>query len=79
MGRKREVIQLIGVDCYTCKLPVEKSVGKIDGVIQIHINPLTDKALVEYDSDVIDIQTIKKSILKTGYKVMGMPETMVES
>ncbi len=77
MVRQREVIQLIGIDCYVCKLPIEKTVGKMKGVIEIHINPLTSKALVEYDTDLIDLATIKKAILRAGYKVMGTPENMM--
>jgi copper chaperone CopZ len=77
MPKRREVIQLMGLDCYVCKLPIEKTVGKMDGVIEIHINPLTSKALVEYDTDIIDISTIKKAIFRAGYKVMGTPADMM--
>ncbi len=77
MAKRRDVIQLIGIDCYVCKLPIEKTVVKMKGVIEIHINPLTSKALVEYDTDIIDMPTIKKAILKAGYKVMGTPENMM--
>ncbi|OHE55839.1 MAG: hypothetical protein A3K61_04785 [Thaumarchaeota archaeon RBG_16_49_8] len=77
MAKRREVIQLIGIDCYVCKLPIEKTIGTMKGVIEIHINPLTSKALVEYDTDIIDLPTIKKAILKAGYKVMETPENMM--
>ncbi len=77
MAKRREVIQLIGIDCYVCKLPIEKTIGTMKGVIGIYINPLTSKALVEYDTDIIDLPAIKKAILKAGYKVMGTPENMM--
>ncbi|MFQ6135291.1 MAG: heavy-metal-associated domain-containing protein [Nitrososphaerales archaeon] len=48
----------------------------MEGVIQIHINPLSEKALVEYETEKIDLPTIKDAILKTGYKVMDMLDKM---
>ncbi len=76
MPRRRELIQLAGIDCYTCKRPIEKTVEKMEGVIQIHIHPLTEKALVVYETEKIDLPTIKDAILKTGHKVMDMLDKM---
>lgn len=74
MVRRRDVIQLSGIDCYLCKIPVEKTVGRMEGVVEIHINPVTEKALVEYDTEKISLETIKEAIVKTGYKVTGISD-----
>ncbi len=76
MPNRREVIQLAGIDCYPCKRPIEKTVRKMRGVIQIYVNPLKKGALVEYETETIDIKTIKDTALKTGYTVMDLLEKL---
>lgn len=70
--KKKAILQLRGLDCATCKLPIEKAVRKMEGVIDINVNPINQKALVEYDSDKTDLEKIKGVVRKTGYAAMGM-------
>lgn len=47
---------------------MERSIKKLDGVHEVTVNALTDKATVKYDPQVLRVSQIKQAIKKAGYK-----------
>ncbi len=58
-----------GMSCASCVAKVEKASINIPGTLKAVVNLATNKATVEYLPQVTGINSIKKSIEKTGYLV----------
>lgn len=63
----KKVIKIGGMTCAACAKAVERSVKKLDGVINGEVNIATEKLLVEYDPSKVRISMIKEAIKKAGY------------
>ncbi len=61
-------IPIGGMTCAACSQRIEKVLGRLDGVHNTSVNLATEKALVEYDPQVIRLSGIKQAIEKLGYK-----------
>jgi Cu+-exporting ATPase len=61
--------------CAACAQRIEKSIGKLEGVIKVSVNLATEKAMVEYNSQVIRLSAIKQCIEKIGYKALEIEKT----
>lgn len=66
------IIPIGGMTCASCAQRVEKSIGKLEGVLKVSVNIATEKASVEYDSQKVKIFTIKQAIEKAGYKALNI-------
>lgn len=67
----KEVIKLNveGLACQHCVMSIEKAVGALQGVNQVQVNLKGKQVTVDYDSDLIDTETIKNAIEDQGYEV----------
>ena len=57
-----------GMTCAACAARVEKSLKKVNGVVNANVNLATNKASVEYSKDDTDIKSLIKAVEKAGYK-----------
>ena len=53
--------------CTTCKPIVEKQLEGEQAIKKINIDYMTDSVVVEYDSDLITKEEIKKRLENSGY------------
>ncbi|MCS7107417.1 MAG: cation-translocating P-type ATPase [Acidilobaceae archaeon] len=67
MGRRSEKIRIIGVDCPTCVLAIEKELKKLPGV-ELSADVTTGEAVVSFDERVT-LWQIVKAIRDAGYDV----------
>jgi Cu+-exporting ATPase len=65
---KEVTIPIEGMRCSACAQSVEKSVNKLDGIFNISVNGLTNKATVKYNSEKVRLSEIKQAIIKAGFK-----------
>ncbi len=65
--RRRAVFSVRNIDCATCALAIEKSVGKLDGVEKVGAAVMLNKVFVDYDESKTDIAKITKRIRAAGY------------
>ena len=56
-----------GMTCAACSARVERVLNRIDGV-KASVNLSTNKAVVEYPSGLVDVETLINAIEKAGYK-----------
>jgi Cu+-exporting ATPase len=61
------------MDCAHCALAIEKSLNKLEGVIEASVSFPTEKAIVEYDAQRVSIEKIKQAVEDSGYKVREKP------
>lgn len=68
--RARGIFRILNINCSTCTKAISKTLYKIDGVIEVSFNYITDKVYVEYDPEKTSIDKIKKAIRKIGFKLI---------
>jgi Cu+-exporting ATPase len=62
-------IPIKGMNCVSCAQTIEKALKKKSGVINASVNFAAEKAYVEYNPGVIDIDSIEEAVKETGYDV----------
>lgn len=70
-GPVRAEIPIIGLDCATCVVTIEKSLRAVPGVQQATVNFANEMAFVTYDPGVADLENLTGAIKSTGYRVGG--------
>lgn len=63
------ILDVKGMSCGHCVKAVESSVGDLSGVTSVTVTLETGKVEVQYDPDVISLETIKETIDDQGYDV----------
>ncbi|ELY74516.1 heavy metal translocating P-type ATPase [Natrinema pallidum] len=73
-GQRRELTARLAVpemDCPSCAGKVDKSLGRVDGVVDADLNPTTGTATVTYDPDRAAEADVVEAIEGAGYEVTG--------
>ena len=68
--KKRIVLNIGGMQCVTCAQTIEKRLPKLKGIIDASINFAAEKAIIDYDPDLVDQKAIEDAIAEVGYKVI---------
>jgi Cu+-exporting ATPase len=71
-------IPIGGMTCAACAQRVEKAIAKMEGITKVSVNLATEKATVEYDSQIVRLSAIKQSIEKAGYKALEIDKNTVD-
>ena len=58
-----------GMNCVACANNVERTVSKLDGVVQGQVNFATEKLSVEFDDSVVNVDEIVVAVQKAGFTV----------
>lgn len=69
MNIKTEKIKVYDMTCNSCENRVEKSLKKLNGVVIAKATYTKEQVIVEYDTELCDIDKIKESIKSAGYSV----------
>ena len=64
----KKTLMIEGMTCAACSTRVEKMLNKVDGVTKANVNLSTNKALVEFPSGAVEVDTLIKAVEKAGYK-----------
>ena len=70
---ERTELDIMGIICVACTTAIENALKEVLGVIDASINPVTAKAVIDYDPSLVTVNTITKTIRNTGYDVMEVP------
>ncbi len=68
------ILPIGGMSCASCAARIERNLKKINGITDAAVNFGTEKASVEYNPSLVDLQTVKKTIIDTGYTVIEVEE-----
>lgn len=71
-------IPIGGMSCAACAARIEKVLGKTEGVIKASVNLATEKAVVEYDPQIIRVSGIRQAIERIGYKALSIEKNTVD-
>lgn len=69
MLEKNITIDVLGMTCAACSARVEKVLSRHEGVSNVSVNLLAQKANIQFDKDKVTIGELIKAIEKTGYEV----------
>lgn len=67
---KRAMLVIEGMTCASCAQKIEKNLGKANGVLDASVNLASQKAMVTYNSAVVEETDLEKVVEDTGYKVI---------
>ena len=79
MMREKVVVHIGGMHCAMCVNTLTEALSGVDGVLSVSINLATEKALIEYEPEKVDIQKIRAVIEETGYQFLGTEEQEVRA
>ena len=71
----KTIIRIGGMTCASCVQTIENALEKTKGIVDASVNLASEKAVVTYDMDAIDYETIRGMIEDTGYKALGREES----
>lgn len=63
------ILPITGMTCANCVATVERNVRKMEGVNDVSVNLVTEKATIGYESDKLEVQRIIERIERAGYGV----------
>jgi len=67
----KNTFPIIGMHCASCKALIERFVGKVPGVSNVHVNYATETMVVEYDPMLVTLDILKQAVEKAGsYKLV---------
>jgi Cu+-exporting ATPase len=69
MASKQITLPVTGMTCANCVATVERNIKKLDGVLETNVNLSTERASVEYDSELVDQGQIVSRINRAGYGI----------
>ncbi len=72
---QKTILPISGMHCASCANTIEKALSKQKGVIKASVNFASEKATVEFDKNVVDENSLKEAVRKTGYKVVERPNS----
>ena len=67
---QKTTIAISGMHCASCANTIEKSLAKTKGVVKASVNFASEKASIEFNKSIINEDSLKNAIKKTGYKVV---------
>lgn len=68
-------VKTTGMSCAACSARIDRSLGKIDGIISVNADFSGNVVTVEYDPDKISADKIPEAIRKLGYGTIESGET----
>ena len=76
MTTRNITIDVVGMTCAACSSRVEKALNKQDGVVDVAVNLLQQKATIEFNPEEVKIDKLINTIEKTGYQVPLVKRTI---
>lgn len=72
---KKENIAIKGMTCTACASSIERAMKQVDGVSRVAVNYATEKMMVQYEENQVDLTTIARGVSQAGYEAI-LPEPM---
>jgi len=67
-------VRIGGMHCAMCANTVAEALKKLEGVITAEVNLATEKAVIEFIPDRLELKDVAKAVEDAGYKYLGMEE-----
>ncbi|MCL5095704.1 MAG: heavy metal translocating P-type ATPase [Patescibacteria group bacterium] len=74
MKKTKINLSISGMHCTSCAGIIERSLKKLDGVIEAHVNFTAEKASVVFNENLVSKEKLLEAISKAGYKAAVVEE-----
>ncbi len=71
---RKTIVRIGGMTCASCAQTIENALRKTEGVVEANVNLASEKAVITYDVEAVDYETIRAVIENTGYQALGQEE-----
>ncbi len=71
---RKTIVRIGGMTCASCSQTIENALRKTEGVVEANVNLASEKAVITYDVEETNYETIRDIIESTGYKALGREE-----
>ncbi|MEM4307765.1 MAG: heavy metal translocating P-type ATPase [Thermoplasmata archaeon] len=78
MNPTKAELKVGGMHCAMCANTVAASLRNLDGVLKAEVNLATEKVVVEYLPEKVNIERMARTIEETGYRYLGTEERIGE-
>ncbi len=75
----KEKFTITGMSCAACSAGIERSVRRLQGVIRAEVSLLGESMFVEYDENLLNKETIEKTVLSLGYGISDYNEVLLQT
>jgi Cu+-exporting ATPase len=65
---KTDVFDIKGMSCSACVAHVDKATRKLDGIVDVQVNLLTNSMSIKYDESVLDVAAVEDAVKDAGYE-----------
>ena len=79
MAQEKKNINIGGMTCAACASRIERGLSKLDGIENVSVNFASEKAIVNYDTTKVKLETINSEIEKIGYEVIKEEENTADA
>ena len=69
MSKQTVELNILGMTSASCAVSVERGLRRVDGVESARVNIATERALVTFDSALVDAAQLIQRVRDTGYDV----------
>lgn len=67
---KKITLNVGGMSCVNCARTIEKQLSKLNGVTHATVNSAAEKAIIDYNPNIVDQKAIENAIVESGYQVI---------
>lgn len=78
MNQNKKTFSIKGMHCASCVMVLERSLKKVDGVLQAAVNLATEKATVTYDPAKVTDEKLSSAVSNVGYQALITEEIKTE-
>ena len=71
-------LPVLGMDCASCALSVEKKLKSTEGVNACNVNYGNEKAVIEYNPELTNIPKLNESLNPLGYSLLSKEENIYD-
>jgi len=66
---KSTTLQVKGMTCQDCEVKVATELKKLDGITEVEVDYAAGKAIVQYSTDKVSMDDMKKAVVLAGFEV----------
>ncbi len=78
MNQNKKTFPIKGMHCASCVAIIERSLKKVDGVLEATVNLATEKATVTYDAQKVSDEKLESAVSSAGYQALITEEIKTE-
>jgi copper chaperone len=68
MNNKEILLDVLGMTCPSCVRHVNVALAELEGVAKVDVRLRDGKVLIQYDPDVVNVNTLQEALREAGYE-----------